>query len=364
MSASDPHHHHPHPAPGAAPEPAPVDSGSRALEDALRSSFVVVKAVMLVLLLVFLFSGGKVVGPGEQAVILRFGKPLGTGPEQLLGPGYHWAFPYPIDEVVAIKVGEVQTLTSSIGWYSENTPDAPAVPTLNPAAEGYLLTADQNIVHARATLRYRITDPLAYVFGFIHATNAVQNLLDNALLYAGARASVNTALINNAAFTDLVLTRLNEQIMNCKMGITVQLINVDVIAPGYVKPDFDAVLSAEQARSALVHAAQGYAESTVRAAESESNALVNAAEGYRTRLVADVHADANAFTNQLPQYVLNPELIRQRLLIAQWQTIFSGKADKWFMPEPAAGQPSELWLQLNREPQGTRNDTNNATAGQ
>jgi hypothetical protein len=35
----------------------PVDSGSQALAEALRSSFAIVKVVMLVLLAVFIFSG-------------------------------------------------------------------------------------------------------------------------------------------------------------------------------------------------------------------------------------------------------------------------------------------------------------------
>ena len=55
--------------------------------------------------------------PQEKAVILRFGKPVGHGQEALLGPGLHWSFPYPIDEVVRIPITEIQKVTSTIGWY-------------------------------------------------------------------------------------------------------------------------------------------------------------------------------------------------------------------------------------------------------
>src|SRR5512138_2501432 len=99
---SDSHSHHDHKIdrkPDSTLEPVtPLDPGSRALEEALRSSFVVVKVVLVLLVLVSIFSGIKTVAPQERAVILRFGKPIGTGTEQLLGPGLHWAFPYPIDE--------------------------------------------------------------------------------------------------------------------------------------------------------------------------------------------------------------------------------------------------------------------------
>src|SRR6266496_3554567 len=80
------------------PVETPVDAGSQALSEALRSSFAVVKFLMVVLLFVFLLSGFFTVGPQERAIILRLGKPVGQGEKALLGPGLHLSFPYPIDD--------------------------------------------------------------------------------------------------------------------------------------------------------------------------------------------------------------------------------------------------------------------------
>src|SRR5438874_13427674 len=85
------------------------DAGSQALSEALRSSFAIVKVLMIALVVVFFSSGFFTVGPQEKAVILHFGKPGGVGEKALLGPGPHWAFPSPIDEVVRIPIGQVQT---------------------------------------------------------------------------------------------------------------------------------------------------------------------------------------------------------------------------------------------------------------
>src|SRR5918993_1880 len=93
------------PPPPAHPNPAVVEEvGSRALSDALRSSFVIVKILMVALVILFFFSGIFTVPSGQRAIILRFGKPVGVGEQQLLGPGLHWSFPSPIDEVVRIPV--------------------------------------------------------------------------------------------------------------------------------------------------------------------------------------------------------------------------------------------------------------------
>ena len=76
---------HQHPEPPSAPETR--DANSQALAEALRSSFVIVKVAMAVLIIVILGSGIFTVGPQEKAIILRFGKPLGEGQKMLLGAG-------------------------------------------------------------------------------------------------------------------------------------------------------------------------------------------------------------------------------------------------------------------------------------
>ena len=98
-------HSHSHP-PNDPERPidTPVDAGSQALSEALRSSFAIVKFVMVALVIVFLGSGFFQVGPQEQAIILRFGKPVGEGRDALLGPGLHWSFPYPIDKYEKVPI--------------------------------------------------------------------------------------------------------------------------------------------------------------------------------------------------------------------------------------------------------------------
>lgn len=353
---SESHEHHEPSRPEPEPPVTPLDAGSRALEEALSSSFAIVRFVMAILVIVFIFSGVKTVGPQQKAVILRFGKPLGAGPEQLLGPGLHWAFPYPIDEVVPLQVGEIQSVTSTIGWYATTAvqeaagTEPPPGPSLNPAADGYALTADGNIIHARVTLKYRITDPLAYSFSYVNAPNALLGVLNRALVYAAAYSSVDEALLNNAGFREKVIARVNEEIDALKLGITVQPSDVKVIPPRFVKGDFDAVLGAESVRSTAILTAQGKAETIVRQAEAEANSLVNAAEAQRVSFVQAVQADAKSFAVQLPQYQLNPELFRQRLLAEVWQRILARASDKFISLESLGENQRELRLLINREP--------------
>ncbi len=83
----DPLHQHEDLPPQTGSPDTPIDAGSQALSEALRSSFGIVKFVMLILVCLFLGSGFFTVGPQERAIIIRMGKPVGTGEKALLGPG-------------------------------------------------------------------------------------------------------------------------------------------------------------------------------------------------------------------------------------------------------------------------------------
>jgi len=119
-------------------------SGGQRIASAGRSAgaavLAIVKFVMAVLLAVFLFSGFFTVGPQEKAIILRLGRPVGEGDKALLGAGPHWAWPYPIDEVVKVPITEIQKITSTVGWYAHRrrsgtgwpAPNRRRRPSLNP----------------------------------------------------------------------------------------------------------------------------------------------------------------------------------------------------------------------------------------
>src|ERR1044072_3078349 len=66
----------PAPEPAGIPERAQEDAGSAALSEALRSSFAIVKVLMIVLVIAFFASGIFTVNSQQKAIILRFGKPV------------------------------------------------------------------------------------------------------------------------------------------------------------------------------------------------------------------------------------------------------------------------------------------------
>ncbi len=358
MSAHD-QHDHPHP-------PEMQDAGSQALAEALRSSFVIVKIAMAALVVVIFAAGFFTVGPQEKAVILRFGKPQGEGQKMLLGAGLHWSLPYPIDEVVRIPITEIQKVDSTVGWYL-TTPEMelagtepPGGLSLNPQIDGYVVTADRNIIHSRVTVSYHIDDPRTAIFKFASGTNhdfnlagvsnAVQNAANNALVATAARFNVDDILTGDIfGFQDAVHQRVSELAEREHLGVVIDQCQVHSVPPRQLKDVFAQVASARQNYAKLINDAQGETNRILSQAGAQASSITNTAESARTRYVKYIQADARAFTELLPKYESNPNLYVQLELAKAMSQILTN-VEKNFLPTHTDGKPVELRLMLNREP--------------
>ena len=348
------------PADAPAPLASVEDAGTQALSEALSSSFRIIKFLMAALVALFFFSGMRTIEPNQVAVKLRFGSPVGVGTEQLLKPGWHWAFPYPIDEVVKIPVGQSHSLTSTAGWYA-TTPELeaknerpPARPSLIPLVDGYTLNGDGNIIHVRAILKYRITDPVQYAFRFANATNLLQQIVDNALFYAAAQFSADAALFgeDKRRFQEKLVERVKDKLTQSQLGVELEAGgDVQTSAPLDVIAKFEEVLTAQQESNTKEREAEAYARSALNKARGDETVIVNNGINSSNQIVQLVAAEAKYFTDQLPYYQSNPQLFKQRLLIETMSRVMANAQEKEVLPVNPNGKPFELRLQLSREPQ-------------
>jgi membrane protease subunit HflK len=356
------------PKPPDAPEPprGVEDAGAQALSEALRSTSTIVKLLMVALVAAFIFSGVFTVKPNQVAVKLRLGKPVGVGAGQLLKPGLHWKLPYPIDDVVLIPVGESHTLTSTAGWYAQTKDEAAtgrkplAKGMLQAGVDGYTLTGDGNIIHARATMSYRISDPITYWFNFTNATNLLQHILDNALFYASARFNADDALFHNRlAFQETVQTRVREMVEKLNIGVMFQPgeIRTDTEPPIDVAEAFNDVTRAQNQGDIKIQEAETYARGATNRATGEASVIVGGGMTASNSLVVTVAAEADRFAKLLPRYQANPDLFKRRLLAETMERVLTNAQYKMFLPERADGKPWELRLQLSKQPEMKKRET-------
>lgn len=281
-----------------------LDAAGKSLSEALRISFIVLKVIMIVLVVAFLASGFKSVEPDENALVLRFGKIRGVGEERLLGPGLHWIFPYPIDEIVRIPVAKKVDLTVRSFWYyqsQERMLSEPSIektrvlPELDPIKDGYCITrsekqdettsgsggSDYNIVHSKWQLTYKIDDPERFFknvyvedvkpgdiyFDVIteSITPLLQSLFEDVIVTAIVNYTIDDVMYEQVArLTDDVKRLLQEKFDTIESGIKVVRIQLtDRTWPLQVDAAFEALVTASQDRQTAISQAQTYAESTL-----------------------------------------------------------------------------------------------------
>lgn len=337
------------------------DAGSRALADSLKSSEWIVKGVLVILVLFLVRSLFFVVPAQETAVILRFGKPVKSGDSILLDPGLHWRFPSPVDDIVRIKLNELQTIESSTGMFSLLESERTAMltsdfipegnPSLVPGKDGYTMTKDGNIIHINAIMRYRVLDAERFAFGFSNATNLVQNILNNAACHATLLFDVDQALRSESnALRETITSYVQKHIDAYNLGISVEQMIIETYSPLILRTKFLEALNKSQDRNRILNEARGYAQKTVAQAKGMAASIVAKSEADKLKLVEEVKSEANEFDLLYPKFSSNPGLFLDRLFLQNLAEVSRRSREKFVFKSALEGKTQELRINLNRRP--------------
>jgi membrane protease subunit HflK len=283
-----------------------LDLGFQYLSNALRVSFIALKLIMIALVVLFFASGFRTVEPNEEALVLRFGKIRGMGEDRILRPGAHWVFPYPIDEIVKIPVGNMINLAINSFWYFQTGQEivagtkrqVPPSQPLNPVRDGYCITrsekqsaeiegvdgSDYNIVHSKWQLTFQIVDSESffknvYVEGvkpgqdyFDVITRSISPMLkavfDDAVVTAMVHYSIDEALSSQDRIPKHVQKLMQQKLtQQMNSGIKVESVQlIEMKPPRQVEPAFQNLSKASQDRERRISEARTEAGNTLNEA--------------------------------------------------------------------------------------------------
>ncbi|HEG43725.1 MAG TPA: protease modulator HflK [Phycisphaerales bacterium] len=400
------------------------DDAGKSLAKALRLSFVILKIVMVILVAFFLVSGIFEVKEDEQAIVLRFGEIQGIGKDRVLGPGLHFAWPEPIDEIVALPVKRVQPLAINSFWYYESPSDklraqARFGKTLNPAKDGYCLTAndsiagagtsDYNIVHAQWILDYTIDFPERFFRNvYYRAPKPGEDFIDvmaetvNPLLEAMVADAVVATMVNYTIEEAIksktyiardVQRRVQQKLDSIGSGIRVVTMQAKKITwPRQVDADFQQSNKAKQESQKQITEAKSYAEKTLNEAggfEAEevlaaledttiigdqrllqflrlagtAQEMLADAKAYKTKVVETAKTNADYLQKLLPEYQKRPKLVLQEIYRSAIEEVLAGADEKIFIESSGGGKARELRVLINRDPSIKRTKTKEKDQG-
>ncbi|HVP73484.1 MAG TPA: SPFH domain-containing protein [Phycisphaerales bacterium] len=169
-----------------------MDPANQSLADALRLSFRVLQAVIVVLVVLFLASGLKTIDDGQSGVRTLFGEI-----KEPLSPGLKFSLaPYPFGEFFTFKaenrmvdLGEYFSMASGGRPQATMLEQTEVSTPLNPGRDGSLITRDNDLAHLEVAAKYEIDQPSDFVH---HVNDAdMKRDADEMVRMALRRASVH-----------------------------------------------------------------------------------------------------------------------------------------------------------------------------
>jgi membrane protease subunit HflK len=387
------------------PAPPALDAAQQSLAEALRVSFAILKLAMATLLIAYAFSGTFSVGSNEVALRLRFGDYVGDPGNRVLERGTYLAAPFPIEQVVKVDTRPSSLVLDKEFWFETTAQESgltrrqlqgqKALP-LNPLRDGSLISGDSSIIHAKWTLTWRVSDPVAFLTNVgtkQSAGDIVRLVAQQGIVQAVAQLAADD-LLRGIVNRELAVGLMQERLDGMRSGLVIDQLALDkVSAPMRVAGSFDAVTSAESDRAGRIVAAQqerarilgeaageasseileamsAYEQAVERGDDAGASAIqeridasladlrigdtpiggdvariINTSKTYRTQIVERVGSEAQSFELLLPQYERNPRLVLAKLWEDARETILTGDVETFYTV------PGQLELQLNRDPE-------------
>lgn len=312
-SKHDHNHGHAHTHTHDEPSVQATDPAQQSLSDALSVSFGLLRLVMIVLVVVYLFSGFYQVGQQEEAVVTRFGKIVtDSNGLETKERGLHFGWPFPIDNVITVPTNErTVDLPNAFVYEGEG-----GMRALNPERDGSLVTGDANIVHARFKAGYVISDPVAFLANFgdpdgitqerfsLHgggqslsfeanrtglqiADALVNNMVEQGIVHAVASQPADD-IINSSLRSERAQAVAQTQLDKLNVGITITNIAMRLPEmPQAVADAYELVGQAEATRSTRINEAESQRTKLLGEAAGKAALPVQGQDGPLVQLIKE-----------------------------------------------------------------------------
>ncbi len=347
------------------------DSGLKSLVKSLQVAFVLLVVVILGMLIYFFTLGGYfTVKPQESVMVFRFGKFVGV-----YDKGWHWFFPYPVNSFIRFKTNQ-QTLRVS---FEAEQPlalpggEMPKGGPLQPGRDGYLITADANIVHSSWVVNYEIadvkkyydnfhcppdprdddtifTDDTGFVLGSRGPQTFLRSLMENAVIRVTSLMLIDDILTRNqGVYKRLVVNQLQESLDRHDTGLKIN--NIDLVAvapPQSTVAAFNEVTNAGNVKSELIDKAREYRVREENNAMSMESEIIASAETYKMEVVSQVRAEAVYFQQIFKEYKNNPETVLMALYNNALSEVLSAVEQKYILNRRKDGN-QEVRIKINPE---------------
>ncbi len=278
-------------------------------------------AALIVVVALYVSTAFSVVGPGEAAWVVRFGRVVRT----LDIPGLYAHLPLPVDRVTRLRTDDVRSLDQGFRR-AANRIDIERSDGEESIDAAQVMSGEESILSLFHTVHFSVAEPYAYRYRVADPAAVVRTFAEWAMRQTVARRSSSEVLVTDrAAIEQEVLATLQAELDAVGSGVRVVALNLlDAHAPPAVHEAFRDVASSLEDRERKIRQAEGYHSETLASARAEAFSLLQEARSFQSEKLNAAQGQGAAFVSRLDAYRNNEALTRQRLYFDTVESALQG----------------------------------------
>jgi modulator of FtsH protease HflK len=282
-------------------------------------------ATLVLALAVWGASGFYRVQPDQAGIVLRFGELIATR-----GPGLNYHWPYPIEFVLLPRVTAINQLKIGNGTAMQ------------------MLTGDENIVEATASISWRVRDPAKFLFSVYDPENAVKLAGESAVRQIIGLNPIQSGLSDQRQkIADDAQTLLQRILDSYGDGIQITQVQLQRVDPPLAVIDaFNDVQRARADQQRARNEAEAYRNDILPRARAEADRVNQEAQAYREEALNKARSDAERFNALETSFATAPELTAKRLYLDTMEDVLKS-AGKILIDPSGGSAPIVPYLPLS-----------------
>lgn len=274
---------------------------------------------IVILALLYIFSGFYVVKQPENAVVTRFGKL-----HQVQSSGLKW-HPRVIDKVRLVNLDEILSFKK----------------------ESQMLTNDENIVYIGVAIQYRRSDPVKFLFADQDPHMTIENIAESSIRQAIGLYKLEPILtVGKAEINEFIRKDIQLTLNNYDIGLELQDVNlITVVPPSAVMEFFNDVTKAREDKFSTINDAEKYRDSEIPIFQGKAEKIRAGARAYREEKILEAQGESSRFELILKEYRTQPEVFKKKLYFDTLNSVLT-KTTKILLDESSSQQL--LYLPLDQ----------------
>jgi modulator of FtsH protease HflK len=290
-----------------------------------------IAAGIAVILVVWLYNSIYTIAPQEVGVETTFGVPS----NELETQGLHFLF-WPVQTVERVNITQNKTDIGSVPGGGSNNSN-----------EGMMLTSDQNIVDARYSVFWTVTDPKGYLFNVRQPDDMVRAISESAMREVVGRSAATDIFRSQRAGIENEVQKVIQSVADTySLGVNIDQVRIEQVAPPEEVADaFAEVQRAQQDQTKYQEQARADANTLLGNARGQAAKIRQDAAAYKNQVVQNAEGEAARFISVYNQYVKAPDVTRRRLYLETMEQVL-GQSNKVVVAPGTSGSGVVPYLPL------------------